>query len=221
MTDERFTDRLRGENRGTWDAAATHGFVRQLFAGTLPDERMAAYLVQDYRFVDGFMALLGAAVATADTFASRRRLAEFLGDVAGDESTYFVDAMEDLGAAERQDAPDTDSTAGFKRIFAEATETRNYAAILAVLVVCEWLYLDWATRESNRAEAPEGYGGYPARYVHAEWVRLHDYPDFHDLVAFLRDEVDRVAAQSAENASTAREFFRRTVELELAFFGQS
>lgn len=222
MTDHaRFTDRLRREHVDTWEAAVNHRFVRDLFAGTLPDEEMAAYLVQDYRFVDGFMALIGAAIATADNFASRHRLAQFIGEIAGDENTYFVEAMEDLGAGERDSVPDRESTAGFKRIFAEAAETRNYAAIVSVLVVCEWLYLDWATCETNRAEAPQGNNGYPERYVHAEWVRLHDYPAFHDLVAFLRDEVDRAAGQSPENEALSRDFFRRTVDLELAFFDES
>lgn len=217
----RFTDRLRREHADTWEAAVNHRFVRGLFAGTLPDEEMAAYLVQDYRFVDGFMALIGAAIATVDNFASRHRLAQFIGEIAGDENTYFVEAMEDLGAGERDSVPDRESTAGFKRIFAEAAETRNYAAIVSVLVVCEWLYLDWATHESNRAEAPQGNNGYPERYVHAEWVRLHDYPAFHDLVAFLRDEVDRAAGHSPENEALSRDFFRRTVDLELAFFDES
>jgi thiaminase/transcriptional activator TenA len=221
MDDGRVTDRLLAEHRDTWDAAVTHRFIRELFAGTLPDEVMASYLVQDYRFVDGFMALLGAAVATADNYPSRRRLAQFIGEVAGDEDTYFVEAMEELGAGETGDVPDTSSTAGFRTLFAEAAGTGNYAAIVSVLVVCEWLYLDWATRESNRAAAPAGNGGYPLRHVHAEWVRLHDYPGFHDLVAFLRDEVDRAATRSPGDGAMAREYFRRTVELELAFFDET
>ncbi|HIW91210.1 MAG TPA: TenA family protein [Candidatus Corynebacterium avicola] len=223
----RFTDQLIEENRETWDAAVTHRFVQQLFDGTLPDEDMASYLVQDYRFVDGFMALIGAAIATADNFDSRHRLAEFIGEVAGDENTYFVDAMEELGgeghgsgASERDSIPDTAPTAGFKAIFAEAAETRNYAAIFAVLVVCEWLYLDWATRPENRSHGTEE-NGYPTRHVHAEWVRLHDYPEFHELVEFLRAEVDRAGRRSEQDAALAREYFRRTVDLELDFFDAS
>lgn len=213
----RFSDTLREENRETWEAAATHRFVTELFAGTLPDENMATYLVQDYRFADGFMALLGAAVATADNYASRHRFAQFLGEVAGDEDTYFREAAAELGAD--TSVPDTSATAGFKQLFADAADTRSYAAILGVLLVCEWLYLDWATRPENRAHGT-GENGYPTRHAHAEWVRLHDYPEFHQLIGFLRTEVDRVGERSAEDAALAREFFRRTVDLELQFFGE-
>ena len=41
----------------------------------------------------------------------------------------------------------------------EAAETRSYAAALSVLVVAEWLYLDWASR------APKPL---PDNFVHAE-----------------------------------------------------
>jgi hypothetical protein len=48
----------------------------------------------------------------------------------------------------------------------EAAETRSYAAALSVLVVTEWLYLDWASR------APQPL---PNNFVHAEWgPPLHD-----------------------------------------------
>lgn len=221
----RFSATLRAGNHATWEAAATHRFVTELFAGTLPDGNMATYLVQDYRFADGFVALLGAAVATADNYPSRHRFAQFLGEVAGDEDAYFREAAAELHAD--TSVPDTPATAGFKRLFADAAETRSYAAVLGVLLVCEWLYLDWATRPDNRAQVPtdaapaDGYpAGYPARAVHAEWVRLHDYPEFHQLIDFLRAEMDRVGEKTPESAALAREYFGRTVDLELRFFGE-
>src|SRR5580704_604659 len=61
----------------------------------------------------------------------------------------------------------------------EAAETRSYAAALSVLVVAEWLYLDWASR------APQPL---PDNFVHAEWITLHDNLDFRGFVDFLRAE---------------------------------
>jgi hypothetical protein len=45
--------------------------------------------------------------------------------------------------ARRAADADTQATAGFKAIMREAAETRSYAGALSVLVVAEWLYLDW------------------------------------------------------------------------------
>ncbi|MBD3847132.1 TenA family protein [Bosea sp. SSUT16] len=205
---ERFSETLRQASEPLWSQATEHRFVRELLSGTVPDAVMARYLIQDHRFLDAFLTLLGAAVATTDSFEARLRFGRFIGMVSGEENTYFLRAFEALGvtAAEREQRPDTQATAGFKAIMRDAAATRSYAAALAVLNVAEWLYLDWATK----ATAP-----LPQNFVHAEWITLHDNPDFRDFVAFLRAELDRVGPAEA---ALSRDFFLRSVALELAFF---
>ena len=207
----RFSDELCDAHREKWDAAVGHRFVQELFDGTIDDGVMAGYLVQDYRFLDSFLQLLGAAMSTADELAPRLRLSQFIGEVAGDENTYFLRSFEELGVTEEQrdNTPDTAACAGFTGLMREAAETRSYAAALGVLVVAEWLYLDWATN------APEKR---PESFVHNEWIELHDYPEFHDLVEFLRSEVDRVGP---DNREVVEEYFGRAVALELDFFNNS
>jgi len=203
-----FTEALEHENEQTWSQAVQHRFVQELLDGSVADPVMARYLVQDYRFLDSFLVLVGAAVATADTFSARLRLARFAGDISGDENTYFLRAFAALGVSEsqREAVADTPATTGFKNLMREAAATGDYAAILAVLVVAEGLYLDWASR------APEPL---PESFVHAEWVTLHDNPPFRELVGFLRDELDRVGPGAGD---PARDYFRRAVALELQFF---
>lgn len=212
MTDHlpktRFTDDLRAASEPDWSAAADHRFVRALFDGSVPDAVMGAYLVQDHRFVDAFLTLLGAAIASADRFDSRLRFGRFAGMVSGEENDYFLRAFDALGISEGQRAaiPDSAPTAGFQAIMREAAATRSYPVVLAVLCVAEWLYLDWASR------APQPL---PANFIHAEWITLHDNPFFRDFVAFLRGELDRVGPDASEQA---QDFFVRAVALERAFF---
>lgn len=205
---ERFTETLRLASEPVWSQAVGHRFVTELFDGSVPDRVMAGYLIQDHRFLYSFLTLLGAALAGADTFEARLRFGRFIGMVCGEENTYFLRAFHALGVTEAQRAeqPDTQPTAGFKAIMREAAGTRSYAAALSVLVVAEWLYLDWASR------APQPL---PQNFVHAEWVTLHDNPDFRSFVAFLREELDRVGPAAAE---VSRDFFLRAVALERAFF---
>ena len=205
---ERFTETLRRASEPDWSAAVRHRFVRELCDGTIPDAVMGAYLVQDHRFLDAFLTLLGGAIASADGFQARLRLGRFAGMVSGDEKDYFLRSFAALGISDaaRAAIPDSAPTAGFQAIMREAAATRSYAAILAVLTVAEWLYLDWASR------APRPL---PGTFVHAEWITLHDNPFFRDFVAFLRDELDRVGP-GAE--AQARDFFTRAVALERAFF---
>ena len=154
------------------------------------------------------MTLLGAVLASADTFEARLRFGRFVGMVSSEENTYFLRAFQALGVTKDRRAadPDTQPTAGFKAIMREAAETSSYAAALSVLVVAEWLYLDWASR------APKLL---PNNFVHAEWITLHDNPDFRGFVDFLRAELDRVGPTHAD---LCRDFFRRAVALELSFF---
>jgi thiaminase/transcriptional activator TenA len=168
---ERFTEILRAASEPAWSDAVRHRFVNELFAGAVPDAVMARYLIQDHRFLDSFLTLLGATLASADTFEARVRFGRFIGMVSGEENTFFLRAFEALGVTEdrRTADPDTQPTAGFKAIMREAAETRSYAAALSVLVVAEWLYLDWA----SRAPQPP-----PVNFVHAEWITLHDNPGF-------------------------------------------
>lgn len=203
-----FTDELRQQNQPTWDRAVTHRFVHELFDGSIDDAVMAGYLVQDYRFLDSFLVLLGSAVATADTLEARLRLSRFIGEVAGEENTYFLRAFEALGVSAhlRETIPDTPATEQFTGLFREAAQTRQYAAVLAVLVVTEWLYQDWASRAPAKR---------PENVVHAEWIDLHDYPGFSQFVAFLRAEMDRVGPAHRD---LVEEFFGRAVDIELAFF---
>jgi thiaminase/transcriptional activator TenA len=171
-------------------------------------EILAGSAVHLHQFLDSFLTLLGAALASADTFAARLRFGRFIGMVSAEEDTFFVRAFEALGVTEdrRTADPDTQATAGFKAIMREAAETRSYAATLSVLVVAEWLYLDWASR------APKPL---PDNFVHAEWITLHDNPEFRGFVDFLRAELDRVGPAQAD---LCRDFYRRAVALELSFF---
>jgi thiaminase/transcriptional activator TenA len=205
---ERFIETLRRASEPTWSRAVERRFVSELFAGTIPDRVMAGYLIQDHRFLDSFLTLLGAAIATADSFEARLRFGRFVGMVSGEENTYFLRAFETLGVTEkdRTETPDTEPTSGFKAIMREAAATRSYAAALAVLNVAEWLYLDWAMK------APKPL---LSNFVHAEWITLHDNPDFRDFIAFLRAELDRVGTADEK---VSRNFFLRAVVLELAFF---
>src|SRR5436309_9281307 len=205
---ERFTETLRAASEPAWSDAVRHRFVNELFAGAVPDAVMARYLIQDHRFLDSFLTLLGAALASADAFEARLRFGRFIGMVSGEENTYFLRAFAALGvtALRRAADPDTQPSAGFKAIMREAAETRSYAAALSVLVVAEWLYLDWASR------APKPL---PANFVHAEWIMLHDNLNFRGFVDFLCVELDRVGPAQAD---LCRDFFCRAVALELSFF---
>ncbi len=133
---ERFTEILRAASEPAWSDAVRHRFVNELFAGAVPDAVMARYLIQDHHFLDSFLTLLGATLASADTFEARVRFGRFIGVVSGEENTFFLGAFEALGVTEdrRTADPDTQPTAGFKAIMREAAETRSSSEALITAI---------------------------------------------------------------------------------------
>lgn len=208
-----FANELRNQHAEDWDAAVNHPFVDQLLDGSLPDENLRHYLVQDYQFCDAFTALLGQAVASAPSLPSRLVFAGVLGAFASDENTYFQDCFAEL------DVPEADRAApalhrvtrDFDALMRSALGTRSYPEVLAVLLVAEWLYGDWAARAGDP-------GSWPAEPKHAEWIRLHNNPEYNAWVTWLRDEFDAVEPKDAAARGRVATTFAEAVRLERAFF---
>jgi thiaminase/transcriptional activator TenA len=209
---ERASERLRRAAEPDWRAAVEHRFVHELAAGTVDPAVMRRYLVQDYQFVDAFVVLLGAAIQAAPGFAPRVELGRFLGLVVSAENTYFQRSFDALGVpAEARVRPALAApTADFRALMAEAAASGDYGAMVAVLTVAEWLYLDWAAPLVGRE---------PDWFVLREWIELHSGEGFEAWVAFLRGELDR-AFEAGDAAARDRiaSRFRRAVALERAFF---
>jgi thiaminase/transcriptional activator TenA len=83
--------------------------------------------------------------------------------------------------------------------------------MLAVLVVAEWSYLDWAAPHADKArDLPFWFG---------EWIALHSGAGFEGVVAHLRDQLDRVWPDlSTEEKRAVEATFTETARLERAFF---
>ncbi|WP_327090814.1 TenA family protein [Nonomuraea sp. NBC_01738] len=202
MSEQNFSDWLREQCAGDWDAVVGHPFATAIIDGTAD---MRHYLEQDFQFVDSFTALLGAAVAAADSFAARVPYGQFLGQVATtEEKTYFHRALEALGGSTT--AATAPVTGEFRALMDEVRVSQDYPRIVAVLCVAEWCYLGWA----SRATAP-----LTASPIHREWIELHEGPEFCAWVAFLRGELDRLDEQRRDGVL---ETFRRAVALERRFF---
>lgn len=206
MTERSFSEWLRAECGDAWEAVVGHPFATAIIDGTAG---MRRYLEQDFQFVDSFTALLGAAVASADTFEARVPYGQFLGQVATtEEKTYFHRALAALGGS--TDAALEPVTRDFRNLMDEVRTAQDYPRIAAVLCVAEWSYLGWA----SRAREP-----YPEGFVYREWIELHEGPEFRAWVGFLRGELDRLGpALSEESRLAVLDTFRRAVELERRFF---
>lgn len=205
------TDYLKSLCPKDWQAATRHAFTDQLAAGTLPEDRMLAYLEQDHLFLDGFVRLLASAIARAPSLPEAVPGAQFLGLICGPENTYFLRAIAALGGDAGTPARAHPVTAELQAIMRRAATSDSYAQMLAVLVVAEWSYLDWAAPHADKAE------GLP--FWFGEWIALHSGAGFEGVVAHLRDQLDRVWPEISEDEQRGVEAtFAETARAERAFF---
>ena len=203
------TETLRDSVQADWTAATQHPFTNALIDGTLDPALMAGYLQQDYHFIDGFVRLLASAIAHAPTLADSVPAAQFLALVTGPENTYFLRSFEALGVA--PDAPPAPETLAFQNLMTQARLSGRYEIMIAVLVVAEWVYLEWANPHEDRAsELPFWFG---------EWITLHAGEGFAGVVQYLRGQLDQVWESLDEPArKQVTETFQEAVRLERAFF---
>ena len=211
-SDARFTEWLRGRSEPDWTAAVEHRFVEELAAGTIDDAVFRRYLLEDYAFLDALVGTFGHAVGDAPDMHARSALVEFLAVLTDDEDDYFERSFEALDVAESTyaDPEPTETTRAFEDLLGRAARDGGYAETLAVLVPAEWVYLTWA---ENHADAD------PGAFYLREWIDLHANDGFRSFVGWLREELDREgAAASPRRRQRLERLFRRTVELEQAFF---
>lgn len=207
----RITDWLREISEPDWSATVNHPLFDALAEGRLAGDDFAAYMVQDYGFVDPFTALIGHAIGHAPSMDDRVVLGQFMGMLTSDENSTFQRTFEafEVPAAQRETPDYLPETRAFQALLREIGHACGYAEILAALVVTEWVYLEWALRVT-RVDGLHPLVG--------EWIDLHDNPAFQEFVAWLRRRLDEEAA-GLDDAAFARmaECFRETVARERAF----
>ena len=96
------------EHREAWERVVRHPFVLGLGAGTLPRPAFAAYMAQDYLFVDALARTVAYGIAKAPSAAEARPLAAFLQTLLGAEDDLFGRVFDELGMpppAERRAEP--------------------------------------------------------------------------------------------------------------------
>jgi thiaminase/transcriptional activator TenA len=207
----RISDWLREISEPDWSATVEHPLFDALAVGRLPGETFAAYMVQDYGFVDPFTALLGHSIGHAPAMADRVVLGQFVGMLTSDENSVFQRTFDtwEVPRADREAPLYLEATEAFRRLLEETGRHGSYAEMLAVLVVTEWLYLGWATR------VEKGEGLHP---LQAEWIGLHDNPDFREFVAWLRLRLEEESSLLDDEAfARMAQRFRETVVVERRF----
>ena len=208
-----FSDDLRLAAGDQWNRVICHRFTTELRDGTIDQEVMKQYLIQDHRFLDAFVVLLASIIASSRTLPDRIPGCQFLAQITGKENTYFERCFKTLGVDDKDRAkiPDAPCTTGFCTLMLDVARNGTLAEMLAVIVVCEWSYLSWGQRVEKETVRND--------FVNYEWVDLHTGRDFEAVVQYLRGLLDREGDLiSGEEKSLCQQRFLQAVQLEEDFF---
>lgn len=202
-----FHDTLVERHAGLWRRMLDHPFLLQARDGALTNETFNTWLRQDYLFVEAARPFLGCLVARGPE-RHRGPLGEALAALA-DELELFRERARALGVELGGEKPGLVNHAYVQFLLATGFRA-DYAEAFAVYYGAERAYHEsWqVVREGLDPESPwqpfvENWAG----------------DEFASFVAFLGEEVDRLAADaSAEGRERMVRAFGTTVKYEIAFW---
>jgi len=185
---QRFTERLRQQALGIWDAQHQHPFVRGIGDGTLGLERFKFWLRQDYVFLIEYARVLALAAARSPDLKTMIRFATLLKETVETEmnlhreyAAEFHISPEDL---ERESPAPT--TRAYTDFLLRVAATDDFAELAAALLPCMWAFSEIGKRLAAQSR--------PSEERYAKWIAMYSSQEFADLAQWCRDLVDNLAA---------------------------
>jgi thiaminase/transcriptional activator TenA len=208
-----FVDELFAHVKPVWDAQLTHPFVQGLGDGTLPVERFARWVRQDYLYLKEYARLFAWAVAKADRLESMGWYAAVLHLTLNTEMALHREYARRFGvtAADLEKEPMWPTTRAYTDFLIRTAADGDMADLVAALLPCAWGYVYLAERLAKRKP--------PTDQRYADWIAQYVSPDFVQAAEWLRAEMTRLA-EGATPAKRQRlmEIFEISSQYEWLFW---
>jgi thiaminase/transcriptional activator TenA len=207
------SDELRAAAADLWEAQHAHPFVRGIADGTLPVERFAHYVRQDYLFLIEYARMLALGAARAPDLETMRRFTDLAQGILGEEMALHRALARDLGIseAELEREPPAPTTQAYTDFLVRTAALGDLAELAAALLPCMWGYSELGQRLAAQPPSPD------ERY--AGWIATYAADDFAELAAWCRGLVDRLAGQVDDDGRRRMErAFVTCSRYELAFW---
>lgn len=208
-----FSDDLRAEADGIWEAQHAHPTVTGIGDGSLPLDRFRSWVTQDWIFLVDYGRALAYGAARAPDLETMRRLAELAHETLGTEMALHRAFCAELGIAgdELDRARARPETVAYTNFLVRTAAAGSFAELVAALLPCMWGFSEIGARLAAR--------GRPDQPQYAAWIDMYASPEFGALAAWCRELCDRVADGAGDDERAAmRRAFVASSEFELAFW---
>lgn len=211
-----FTQELRQQADGIFQAIFNHPFVRGIADGNLSKEQLIHYIKQDYEYLNAYMRIYGIAISKCTT---REEIADF------NEQISFIlhsevhphqnfCAVAGVTYEEMQGYPLAPSAHHYIRHMLTVAHEGSLGEILAVLLPCPWTYLEIGRKLLDEVQPDETHPFY-------EWIYFYGNRA-EDAAANFRSRVDAWALEAtAAERERMVEHFMLSCQLEYMFWDMS
>lgn len=185
-------ERLKQAAAEDWKSYVGHSFVRELGAGSLPQEAFKAYLVQDYLFLIQFSRAWALAAYKSRTIPEIRAAQAGLAGIL-DETELHVRLCGRWGLSPEQlhSVPEHQATVAYTRFVLDCGAAGDLLDLHVALAPCVIGYA-----EIGKALAPEGVEKIDGDHPYREWIGEYAGDAFQQLAAGSRRLLDDLAARS-------------------------
>lgn len=178
---------LHERGKPAWAAATSHPMVRQIGAGSLPQEIFRRYFEQNILYLEDYARSIGLIIGKAPDRDAVDVLSRFLRQIVGIEIPSNIDFLRRLGGsadALRSASAMLPVTYGYTRHLLYAAAQGSCADGLTAVLPCQWSYGELAAPLMTAL---------PAEPVYADWVSMFGSASYAALVAETTGLLDRLA----------------------------
>ena len=208
-----FYSEVRQASEPIFEAIFHHPMVVELCAGTLPEQKWAYYLGQDYQYLRDFKQAMGLALVQVDTPREIFEWIERIAGLADLEAKRHLTWARRLGLSEDDLlAAEPDPMALVYRQHMLLAAHRSLGELFAALVPCPATYMEIADRAVDRI---------PDHPIYGEWVRSYSYlnPEIAERRPWWGRTLDRLAEDaSPRELARMRTNFLRSCKYEWMFW---
>jgi thiaminase (transcriptional activator TenA) len=213
---KKFSAQLRDRSERVWRTIGDHPFLRELHAGTLPLNRFAYFVLQDYVYLLDFAQVLCQGGAKAPNLETLELFCRHALGAVEVERSFHASFGKSLGLshAELDAVPKGPVTQGYIGHLQSVARGGSLGELVAAILPCYWIYGETGRRlYRKRPQKPK---------IYREWIETYASQGFWKPVREQILLMDKLGAEA--NASERRrmtDHFILSSRYELLFWEQA
>jgi thiaminase/transcriptional activator TenA len=205
-----FCEVLRAGSEDIWQATLQHPFLADVEQGTLPDQKLLFYFIQNVHYIDAAISFNAEAAAKASDAQSREfalRLLDFGRNEIPRQREYVRRLSETVTASfDTGLAPTALAYTNHLRMLASY---RSPLDLFVGLLPCEWTYSELGSRLLPVVRHP----------VHVQWLSTFGGADHNDMNVQYKSVIDDLVADAGPRRRLElSEIFRTSIRYEWMFW---